>query len=224
MLGAPMRDDEIKPVPAQEQGLTRRQVIATGAGIATGCVIGVGYNAGGFSGDRAQVLRPPGALLHNGDCDFLAACIRCGQCVQACPYDTLRLMDLTAGLQAGSPTFTAETNPCWLCQGHDTLKCIDVCPTTALAPIEDPRDVRIGLAVIDESICFAYHGTMCRACWHACPYPNEAIVYDEMLRPTVNAEVCTGCGLCEHGCPTETKSIVIKTFKELGKGHGGTKA
>ena len=29
-------------------------------------------------------LRPPGALPEK---DFLAACTRCGQCVQACPYD-----------------------------------------------------------------------------------------------------------------------------------------
>lgn len=201
-----MPDQVSNPVSSPEQGLTRRQAIATGVGIAAGCTIGVGYAASEHSGTGSLALRPPGALI--GD-DFLAACIRCGQCVEACPYDTLRLQDLSSGLEAGTPTFEAATNPCWLCQGYDTLKCIDACPTHALSPIVDARDVRIGLARIDESTCLAYNNAMCRACWHACPYPNEAIVYDEVLRPTVNADVCTGCGLCEHGCPVEGKAIHI---------------
>jgi len=205
-----MREDEIQAVPSPEQGLTRRQAIATGVGITAGCMIGVGYNAGSRTGNGPLALRPPGALIGH---EFLSACIRCGQCVEACPYDTLRLLDITSGLHAGTPSFTAQTNPCWLCQGHDSLKCIDACPTNALSPVDDPMDVRIGLAVIDESICYAYNGTMCRACWHACPYPDQALVYDELLRPTVNADVCTGCGLCEHGCPTETASIVIEPLK-----------
>ena len=200
------RDDEIQAVPTPERGLTRRQALAIGGGIAAGGVIGFGFNAGVRTGNGSPVLRPPGALVGN---EFLAACIRCGQCVEACPYDTLRLMDITSGLNAGTPTFTAATNPCYLCQGYDTLKCIDVCPTNALEYLDSPMDARIGLAVIDESHCWAYNGTMCRACWHACPYPDQAIVYDDMLRPTVNADVCTGCGLCEHGCPAETTAITI---------------
>ena len=206
-METPMPDDKAQAVPPPEQGLTRRQAIATGGGIVAGCVIGIGYNAGDRTGNRSPVLRPPGALM--GD-EFLAACIRCGQCVEVCPYDTLRLMDLTSGIQAGTPTFTAVSNPCWMCQGHDSLLCIDACPTNALAKLDDPMDARMGTAVINESLCWAYNGAMCRACWHACPYPDQAIVYDEMLRPTVNADVCTGCGLCEHGCPTEKVAIVIK--------------
>ncbi len=33
-------------------------------------------------------LRPPGALDEK---DFLKTCIKCGMCVEACPYDTLKL-------------------------------------------------------------------------------------------------------------------------------------
>ena len=33
-------------------------------------------------------LRPPGALVEE---DFLKTCIKCGLCVEACPYDTLLL-------------------------------------------------------------------------------------------------------------------------------------
>ncbi|MFX4243501.1 4Fe-4S binding protein, partial [Aliarcobacter butzleri] len=34
------------------------------------------------------ILRPPAALDEN---DFIKACIKCGLCVEACPFDTLRL-------------------------------------------------------------------------------------------------------------------------------------
>lgn len=206
-----MRSDNAKAQPAPERALTRRQALAAGGGVALGAAFGLGYRTRNMGKTIALPLRPPGALV---EADFLAACIRCGQCVEACPYDTLRLMDLGAGLKAGSPSFDAATNPCWLCQGYDSLKCIDACPTNALEAIDDPREVRIGLAVINEENCLAYNGAMCRVCWHACPYPNEAIVYDSMLRPTVDASVCTGCGLCEHGCPVEPKAIVIEPLKK----------
>ena len=34
------------------------------------------------------LLRPPGAIPEK---DFLKTCIKCGLCVEACPFDTLRL-------------------------------------------------------------------------------------------------------------------------------------
>jgi Na+-translocating ferredoxin:NAD+ oxidoreductase RNF subunit RnfB len=68
----------------------------------------------------------------------------------------------------------------------------------------------MGTAVIDRSICLAYNRVMCRSCWHACPFPGEAIVFDAMLRPVVNEEACIGCGLCTHACPTEVTSIPIR--------------
>ena len=43
----------------------------------------------GAASRGAVPLRPPGAL---GEADFLAACTRCGQCVAACPFDTLTLI------------------------------------------------------------------------------------------------------------------------------------
>lgn len=47
------------------------------------------------------VLRPPFAL--DDEKQFNAACIRCGQCVQACPYDILHLAGLLSPLPAGTP-------------------------------------------------------------------------------------------------------------------------
>src|SRR5512146_2350484 len=48
----------------------------------------------------ARALRPPGALAEPA---FLAACVRCGLCVQACPWHTLRLADLGGPVAPGTP-------------------------------------------------------------------------------------------------------------------------
>ncbi len=59
--------------------------------------------AGVTTANRTRIcvrLRPPGAINENA---FASACVRCGQCVQACPYDTLKLATLASGLSAGTP-------------------------------------------------------------------------------------------------------------------------
>jgi len=151
-------------------------------------------------------LRPPGA---QPEPDFLAACIRCGQCVEACPYHTLRLAQATDGITIGTPYLVARQVPCYLCQGYPELKCIATCPTSALQPVGALADIRMGTAVINHDTCLAWQGIPCRACWHACPFPNEAIVLDELGRAIVMAEKCIGCGICDHACLTEPSSIPI---------------
>jgi len=185
--------------------LSRRQFIATGGGALVGVGLGSVYLASRSTAQTGFLLRPPGALTED---DFLAACIRCGQCVEACPSDVLRLADLDAGTSAGTPYFVPAETPCDLCQGQTSLKCVDTCPTAALSRVEI-RDVDIGEAHICKGKCLAYNGTVCRACWHACPFPGEAIVFDELLRPTVHIDKCVGCGLCEFACPTEPKAVEI---------------
>ena len=189
--------------------VSRRTVLA-GFGVALGAGLGglIRRDAGSRS-DGSFLLRPPGAL---DEVEFLASCIRCGQCVEACPpeYDTLRLVSDRAGLSFGSPFVDSRNTPCHLCANHETLRCIEACPTAALAPVADTASVRMGTAVIDETRCLAYNRVICRACWHACPFPDDAIRFDSMLRPVVVEEACVGCGLCDHACPTEVSSIPIR--------------
>ena len=190
-------------------GFTRRQWLTTGGGAALGLALGAFYRTTGGSSKGEPPLRPPGAGAEE---EFLSRCIRCGQCVQACPpeYRTLTLLGLEAGTAAATPCADdLRTRPCYLCQGHDELKCIAACPTGALTDVDDHLDIRMGTAVIDTETCWAYTGILCKACWHACPWPDRAIVLNERLRPLVDTNVCIGCGLCEHACPVEPSAIVI---------------
>ena len=90
---------------------------------------------------RAHRLRPPGAL---DESDFLASCIKCGQCVQVCPVSAIRLGDIADGFGLGVPYIDAREQACdFSC---DAVQCILACPTGALTytkpdflPVQ-PRD------------------------------------------------------------------------------------
>jgi ferredoxin-type protein NapG len=137
-------------------------------------------------------LRPPGGVPEE---IFPAKCIRCGRCVEVCPYRSIIMLDIRAGVHAGTPIIEAEKIPCYLC-----MKCVDVCPTGSLERVKQ-EDTRMGLAILDTFSCAAWKGlTLCRTCYDKCPFPEKAIRL-EQLRPIVEASHCTGCGLCTNACP-----------------------
>lgn len=137
-------------------------------------------------------LRPPGAVPEE---IFPGKCIRCGRCVEVCPYRSITMLDIRAGIHAGTPLVEVENIPCYLC-----MKCVDVCPTGSLQRIRQ-EDTRMGLAVINRFNCYAWIGNiLCRTCYDKCPYAEKAIRLDQ-LRPVIDESVCTGCGICTNACP-----------------------
>jgi len=177
------------------------------------------------------VLRPPGALKEK---DFLATCIKCGLCVEACPFDTLMLSKPGDHHPLGTPYFIPRDNPCRMCTD---IPCVPVCPTNALdeklVSTDNKLDIdkaEMGLAVIDRNSCIAFWGIQCDACYRACPVLGKAITieYDRNKRtgkhayliPIVHADACTGCGMCEHACVTEKASIFVLT-REVAMGRAG---
>jgi ferredoxin-type protein NapG len=82
---------------------------------------------------QRQRLRPPGALDEH---DFLASCIKCGQCVQVCPVQAIKLADIVDGFGIGAPYIDAREQACdFSC---DAAQCILACPTGALV-YEKPK-------------------------------------------------------------------------------------
>src|SRR5207244_8071835 len=58
-------------------------------------------------------FRPPGALTEIG---FLAACTRCGACIDVCPAHAIRSAPAGAGLAAGTPILEPSIQACIVCQ------------------------------------------------------------------------------------------------------------
>lgn len=141
---------------------------------------------------KVNVLRPPGAVKEK---EYPGKCIRCGRCAEVCPYRCIQLLDLRAGLNAGTPVVEVEKSPCYLC-----MKCVHVCPTGALRPIEQ-HQTRMGLAVVDKHSCVSWNnsGLLCKTCYNVCPFLDKAIIMTE-FRPQVDSRYCTGCGICTRAC------------------------
>lgn len=151
-------------------------------------------------------LRPPGAVDERR---FAALCTRCNRCIEVCPYKSIKPAGITSVAGAGSPVILAREVPCYLC-----MKCPPVCPTGALEPITEKRQVRMGIAVVNERTCYAFQGILCRTCVDECPLPDEAIFQDSMLLPRVT-DKCVGCGICERVCPAHEAAIVIRPREAL---------
>ena len=177
------------------------------------------------------LLRPPGAIKEK---DFLKTCIKCGMCVEACPYDTLKLAKPGDNKPIGTPYFIARDIACYMC---DDIPCVPVCPSGALDQESvstngklDINKAKMGVAVVDAKNCIAFWGIQCDACYRACPVMDKALYlqYDQnkrtgkhaFLKPVVDSDYCTGCGLCEHACITEKPAIIVLP-REVALGHAG---
>lgn len=176
---------------------------------------------------QGVALRPPGALAN--DRDFSSACVRCGQCVQACPYDMLHLASLLSPVEAGTPYFIARDKPCEMCPD---IPCVKACPSGALDPnLTNIDDARMGLSVLlDHETCLNWQGLRCDVCYRVCPLIDKAITLEmqrndrtgkhAMFIPTVHSDACTGCGKCEEACVLEEAAIKVLPM-DLAKGMLG---
>lgn len=202
--------------------ITRRRFVQTGlCGLVVGAGLGFPLLRETSTAQAQPAIRPPGALA--GD-DFYAACIRCGLCVDACPYDTLRLFEI-GGVDAGTPYFVAREIPCEMCPD---IPCLQACPTGALDPaLDDIRDARMGLAALTHpELCNSYIGAAyCDSCFRACPLQGQAIHMEAgstpmggLFTPTVDPGVCTGCGKCEQACIARPDAAIRVIPAERARG------
>jgi len=206
-----------RPGPWADYDPGRREaVLAVGAGIATAVLLGTGVAR---AVKRPGLIRPPGA---QDEGRFLSRCLRCGECMKACPTSGLQPTLAEAGLEGlWTPVLRSRLGYCdYACNA-----CGRVCPSGAIPPLALPKKRRevIGVAVIDTDRCLPWAaGTPCIVCEEMCPVPDKAIELgrqrlitradgsqDYLSRPSVVASRCIGCGICEYKCPVEGTSAIV---------------
>lgn len=179
----------------------------------------------GIPGSSKKLLRPP---MSREESDFLSSCIRCGECMKACPTGTLKPAGLEHGLRSlWTPVMTPLEAPC----KEGCNACAVACPTDAILKykVEDKYKFKAGTAVFNPSNCISFtEGKFCSECIRVCPTnaisfkkgwePNPdgpqhkwglsnagseeiAPVGSTPTRPVhVNYDMCVGCGACETSC------------------------
>ncbi len=176
----------------------------------------------GGSGEVNACIRPPGALRES---DFLATCIRCGRCGDACPNQCIQPFteDVAknhamhpGAAQRSTPVIFPREQACMLCNSveSDYLLCTEACPTGALQKVEKKINVLIdkvnmGMATVDKTLCYSYNGASCGICVRACPLEGQALTAGMWEKPLVDPDFCVGCGLCERACVRYPQAIRV---------------
>jgi len=149
------------------ENIKRRKFVKkmTGLGV-LGFASGAGlYFAPDLRANRL-ILRPPGAVSENR---FLELCIKCGQCLQVCPYDSIELEGIKGGAGEGMAFINPSKRGCYLCPA---FPCMLACPSGALDHSHDNiKYVAIGMVKSGKGhipeIREACVG--CGACVELCP-------------------------------------------------------
>lgn len=197
------------PVSAKRREQSRREFLRSGA-LAVG-VVGIALlGLAPLVGHANARLRPPGALKDRlKEQEFLGACIKCGQCVQVCPVEAIRLADLTDGVGVGVPYISARAQACdFSCDG---LQCVLACPTGALThDINYPAEARMGFARLARpDACLAVRGEGFQGQARGPGFKGK-LRYEEIDRwnpvPVADHPYDVPlCDLCVRQCPIEIR-------------------
>ena len=204
----------LKPGIRQSYDPSRRQLLISGAA----SIAGIALLKSGLEATHPQpfLLRPPGST----EDQILSTCLRCGECVRACPTNLIQPSGLNYGLEGlWTPTLVPEIGYCeFTCN-----TCGQVCPVAAIPAlsIEDKQKTIIGKTFIDQNRCIAWADHKpCMVCEEMCPLPQKAVTLIEIevtdpdgtkktiKAPEVNRQLCIGCGICEYKCPVVGEAAI----------------
>lgn len=167
--------------------------------------------------ERPFLLRPPGV---KDEQEFLAKCVRCGECMKVCIKNALQPAFMESGFEG---MFTPRLVPrLGYCEFNCTL-CGQVCPSNAIKrlDVKQKQSFVIGLAIFDKDRCLPFaKDESCIVCEEHCPTHDKAIKFKEVRilnksnkeimikQPYVIDNLCIGCGICENVCPLKGDAAI----------------
>ena len=208
----------IKPRLSRKERARREFIRSIGLTAGVIGIAGLGYYP--VAAKETIRLRPPGALA---EAEFLASCIKCGQCVQVCPVEAIKLADIMDGFGIGAPYIDARPQACdFSCDG---LQCVLACPTGSLThDLNYPHETRMGFAKLARpEKCLAMQGKGFKGLARGADFKG-VLRYDEIDRwiaqPVSEHEYDLElCDLCVRQCPIEIRRLQC----EAGKPPSGDK-
>lgn len=160
-------------------------------------------------GSIKKRLLPPGALKEPR---FSQVCTSCGRCIKACPTNFIvseSSLESWSGIRIGTMQFTNSCpviNPGKAYCEKECNLCSRVCPTGAIRPfsVEDKTKLKIATVEFNLDKCILSFQKECSICGRECQYEAIRFVWNQEVYanvPTVDADICTGCGRCIVFCP-----------------------
>jgi len=197
-----------------EHNSSRRTFIAfTGAGLVTFPIARAQDTIALLSNKKAykqqHPLSPPGSVSAE---HLQNHCTACHLCVSRCPSHILKPAFTEYGLSGMmQPMMNFDKGFC----NFDCTVCSHTCPNGAILPLtkEEKHLTQMGRVVYTMKNCIVYtDNTDCGACSEHCP--TQAVMMipykDGLTIPSVNPDICVGCGGCEYVCPAEPKAINVE--------------
>lgn len=183
-------------------GLPRRAVLGAVVGVSLAAVVRR------FRASTSPPIRPPGAVDEGR---FAGLCVRCGNCMRACPTHIIQPDRGEHGIASLlTPTLDFSSDYCY----KDCIQCTQVCPSGALAPLTMKQKQRtsIGLPRVNVNICLLGDDRECSVCRNWCPYEAITLEFsptEYTLTPKIDPEKCPGCGACQAVCPTSPEKAIV---------------
>ncbi len=156
-----------------------------------------------------RLIRPPGSL---DEPNFLARCIRCGQCMKVCPNNALHPALMQGGIEGlWTPVLVPRVGYC----EPNCVLCGQVCPTGAIWEITEAEKLGTAFATLPQG---AYAQTA-----ESAPSTGEANADTAAAGTPIRIgtafidrgrclpwAMATECIVCEEWCPTSPKAITLQ--------------
>ena len=185
-----------------------------------GLVMGGGMVFSPYAVASENRLRPPGAVDEH---TFLGLCIKCGQCLQVCPFHSIELADWAKGAGEGTPYIDANIRGCWACEA---VPCVLACPSGALDhECSTIQDSHLGVAVLEfPDRCLAMSNTPIPKGFSSRMHRftdgvNNVTQLELDLVKKLDSYEDKPCTLCADMCPIPNPMSAISMVSDKGGGR-----